>query len=228
MFDAIIWDMSLLNVGLGYFDIFFEAIAFVMSVSYRRYLRKRSMKLLPAAIAVMLAIDLAGAVNGASAFAPNYLRLLVQIGFYGDFFLHSMPRSRLRKILTVITAGFALFFSVAMFSGDGHEMIFFSRTLFFYGVFITAWSLLLLYRKFTAVNFRYPADPEAWICFGVVIFFSGFSFTVSLYPLMFDYSKEATCEPLFEVIARSLSAMLFASTSYAIFLTKRFYDLNYA
>lgn len=220
--------MSLLNFALGYFDIFFEAVALVMSVVYRRYLRKRSMRFLPLTIAVILAIDLASAVNGGSAFAPNYLRLLVQIGFYGDFFLHSMPRSRFRKLLTVITAGFALFFSVAMFTSDGDEMIFFSRALFFYGVFITAWSLLLLYRKFTAVNSRYPADPEAWMCFGVVVFFSGFSFTVSLYPLMFEYSKAAACEPLFEVITRSLSAMLFASTSYAIYLTKRFYDLNYA
>jgi hypothetical protein len=220
--------MLLLNVALGYFDIFFEAIALIMSLVYRRYLRKRSMRFLPVTIAVILAIDFAGAVNGTSPFAPNYLRLLVQIGFYGDFFLHSMPLSRFRSILTMITVAFALFFSIAMLTSNGNEMIFFSRTLFLYGIFITAWSLFLLYKKFTAANSRYPADPEAWICFGVVVFFSGFSFTVSLYPLMFEYSKVAACEPVFELITRSLSAMLFASTSYAIYLTKRFYDLTYA
>lgn len=220
--------MQLLDVLLGYFDIFFEAIALIMSLVYRRYLRKRSMKFLPATIAAILVIDFAGAVNGASACAPNYLRLLVQIAFYGDFFLHSMPRSRFRNILTMVTVGFALLFSFAMLTRNADEMVFFSRTLFFYGIFITAWSLFLLYKKFTAVNSRYPADPEAWMCFGVVIFFSGFSFTVSLYPLMFQYSKMAACEPLFEMITRSLSAMLFASTAYAVYLTKRFYELTYA
>lgn len=228
MFGASNRAMLLLDIALGYFDLFFEAVALIMSLAYRRYLHKRSMKFLPLAIAAILLIDFAGAANGNSAFAPNYLRLLVQIAFYGDFFLHSLPRLRFQKVLTMLTLGFALFFSVAMLTSDGDEMVFFSRAMFFYGIFITACSLFLLYRKFTAFNSRYPADPEAWMCFGVVIFFSGFSFTVSLYPLMFEYSKVAACEPLFEVITRSLSAMLFASTAYAIYLTKRFYDLTYA
>jgi hypothetical protein len=154
-------------------------------------------------------------------FHTTYLSLVIQAAFYGYIFCQLTSKTHARLIILILMRAcmVAYVFSYLFLDTSRLVMFNFVKVTLAFDLVLTAIGLNYLYQAFLAdkneVSLR---EPGIWIAVGVIIFYSGFSFVIALYPYIIERNLRVFGIRLYHLIPRFLSVALYSCLSIAVIL----------
>jgi hypothetical protein len=213
--------MSVSGFLYRYLHHILEFAAFVISLVYYRYYSKTFMKWIAPFLGLIFAGELFTMMYRIG-FYSNYFMAVAEVIFYGYIFYNLIEGKKWKTVIVAVSA-----VSISCYVGsyffldtDRYTMTFFSLSLIVFGFLISAIALVYLYqlsvKKATITN-----EPGFWIALGVIVFFSGISIVFSSYGLIVEKKLRILGWPLYHLVPRVLSVLLYTCIAIGVLTTKR-------
>ena len=201
-----------------------EFISFLIALFYYSSLKESFMKwFLPFLFFIFLGEIYAtykAIVMKQNVVGVNYLIAIIESVFYGYIFYNLNNRIIIKKIIILFIIASVLGYLLTYLFYQS-SFPYFCINIIISGFFIATMALGYLYFKFiddeesSAIQ-----EPGFWIAFGVSLFYSGISVSLSLYEFIKNNQLNIFGDNLLNIIPRYLSVILYLSISIAIILCK--------
>jgi hypothetical protein len=204
---------------------FIELLCTLLAIFFFRHLRAQRMALLlPFLIFITLAEYIAILLRNVfhtSTYGINYLIMLVEWLFYNFLFLRFSPQPLLRQFIRVCLPLMTTCILVGYFFFPGYYPAFY-YCIILVGFFLSFNSLGYMYSRFLQDEMNdLTHDPVIWVAVGVVVFFSGVSIVFSLYQFIQIRQIKLWGEPIYTLVPRLLSIILYSCLSIAIITCRK-------
>jgi hypothetical protein len=212
---------------MGVFDFLYRYIhhtsefaAFLISIIYWRYYSKTFMKWTASFLGVIFIGELLAMTYPIVTLA-YFIISVIEAVYYGHIFYNLIEGKRVRvAIIVVIFVSIVCYVISYFFLDTNMSMYFNSMALVLFGFLISAVALVYLYQLFDRKQ-TIMDEPGFWIAVGVIVFFSGISIVFCFYGLLFDKRLRFMGWPLYRLIPRVLSVLLYGSFIVSILTCKR-------
>jgi hypothetical protein len=212
----------MINFVIQNLHLCFELSALIASLYFFSYLRGSYMQWFCLFLFLISLLEIAPIIWPKVILATNYLAALYEMVFYG-YLANNLASQRKIKVafsLLVIIMVATFVIGYCFIDTNRSYMFFLAKGLIAMGICISLMYLVLLYQLMNKHGLILQSH-SFWIAFGVILFYSGLSFILSLYPYILKNNLTFLGMRLYRLVPRILCGILYTSLIVSFILYRR-------
>jgi hypothetical protein len=200
----------------------FELSALIASLYFFKYLRGSYMQWFCLFVFLIYLLEILPIIWPKVVFTTNYLAAMCQMLFFGYIANNFVNHGKIKVAFTIMVIVMAVTFVIGYCFIDLNRsyMFFLAKALIAMGICLSLMYLVLLY-QFVNRQELILQSHGFWIAFGVVLFYSGLSFILSLYSYILKNNLTFLGMRLYRIVPRVLCGILYSSLIISFILYKR-------